>query len=116
MDGYLRLASTVSAHPELALFRKFGFANYLDLLYRQAEVRLLIAEWSLLVKRVQADGNVVWSDTQFSLEDLVYAERDTLNHAIWSKWQQVRTALTAYGKSSYERERIIAFDVLTSFR
>ncbi|KAM0798017.1 hypothetical protein BDR22DRAFT_823820 [Usnea florida] len=38
MKGYAKLASLMGAHPEVAIFRRFGTSNALNLLYLQAEI------------------------------------------------------------------------------
>jgi hypothetical protein len=38
MAGYIKLASLMGAHPEVAIFRRFGTLNAQNLLYLQAEL------------------------------------------------------------------------------
>ncbi len=38
MEGYPKIASLMGAHPEVAIFRRFGALNAQNLLYLQAEL------------------------------------------------------------------------------
>lgn len=58
MNGYSKLASSMGAHPELAIFRRFGTLNAQNLLYLQAELVYLENKLQKCVKTDAASGHM----------------------------------------------------------
>jgi hypothetical protein len=57
MNGYTKLASLMSAKPELAIFRRFGSLATQNLLYLQAELAHLEQELARSAKADAESGN-----------------------------------------------------------
>ena len=103
MAGYAKLASLMGAHPEVAIFRRFGSLNTQNLLYLQAELTGLESElrcveqedlesgdldrsiygrdWQTLSESVQAPGYgrqwTLFLDIRKKLEE--YSTKDAIN-------------------------------------
>jgi hypothetical protein len=59
MNGYSKLASLMGAHPELAIFRRFGTLNAQNLLYLQAELIYFENKMRKCVEVDSISGHVV---------------------------------------------------------
>jgi hypothetical protein len=57
LQGYTKLASLLGAHPDLAIYRRFGKLNAKNLLYLQAELVSLEERLEECVKKDQESGD-----------------------------------------------------------
>ncbi|KAI9694216.1 MAG: hypothetical protein M1822_003488 [Bathelium mastoideum] len=71
-EGYPRLAKRMGLLPKIAIFRRFGFLNQLNILYMQAELQYLEKK----LKKVQIGDNASTGDEQNYVRDF-----DWLMHA-----------------------------------
>ena len=98
--GYPRLASLMGAHPEAAIFRRFGSLNALNLLHLQAELTHLESE---LYRQAKADAES--GHFERSLYDRDWqtlsqsATAKDANPEQWKLLLQVRDKLRQYSES-----------------
>ncbi|KAF2658215.1 hypothetical protein K491DRAFT_690369 [Lophiostoma macrostomum CBS 122681] len=78
LQGYTKLASLIGAHPDLAIYRRFGKLNAKNLLYLQAELVVLERRLEECVKKDQESGD----------QDRVLFDRD---------WQSLAESATVNG-------------------
>lgn len=101
-EGYSRLASLMSAHPETAVLRRFGYLNTLNLLYLQAELTNLETS---LVEAAKADARsghlerAVYARDWQSLSESLHATKcDAGNPTQWKIMLHVREKLNEYSE------------------
>jgi len=104
-EGYSHLASLMSAHPETAVLRRFGYLNTLNILYLQAELTNL--EGSLLdaAKADARSGHLERSfyarDWQSLSESVNATKEDADNPTQWKIMLQAREKLNEYSEFSF---------------
>jgi hypothetical protein len=93
-EGYAKIATLMSHHDELAIFRRFSRLNLQTLLYLQAELTHLEADLKQLSIRDQADQNrAVYSKYWWYLAQ---SEDDHDDKQQWNKVLQIREKLKEY--------------------
>jgi hypothetical protein len=98
MEGYAKIASLMSHHHELAIFRRFGTFNLQNLLYLQAELTHLEEDLKEVVKRDQADqGRYFYTKHWYSL---AHSEDDEEKEQ-WDKVLQIREKLKEYSRGTF---------------
>jgi hypothetical protein len=98
MEGYAKIASLMSHHHELAIFRRFGTFNLQNLLYLQAELTHLEDDLKELVEKDQADpGRLFYTKHWYSL---AHAEDDEEKEQ-WDKVLQIREKLKEYSRGFF---------------
>lgn len=95
MEGYAKIARLFANNEDLACVRRFKDLNFLDLLFRQAEIVFLEDEYR---KAVGADRASKAPLNSFYAKDWVSMSQG-LNRAEsiqWRKWLQIRSKLKEY--------------------
>lgn len=94
MDGYAKVSCLMSKYEEFAILKRFKALNYLNMLYRQAEITSLQQDLEELAERDAKDAA-----RQFYTKDwwaLVHTETDQEGGEQWRKVQQIRLKLDEY--------------------
>ena len=92
--GYAKLASLMSHHGELAIFRRFSKLNLQTLLYLQAELTHLEVDLKDLAKSDQTNEHrAVYSQYWWYL---AHSETDQDDRKQWDKVIQIRQTLKEY--------------------
>jgi hypothetical protein len=98
MEGYAKIASLMSHHHELAIFRRFGTFNLQNLLYLQAELTHLEEDLKEVVKKDQADpGRFFYTKHWYSLAN----SEDGEEKEQWGKVLQIREKLKEYSRGIF---------------
>jgi|SRR5450432_1275086 hypothetical protein len=93
MEGYAKIASLMSHHRELAIFRRFGTLNLQNLLYLQAELTHLEEDLEELVEKDQTElSRLFYTKHWYSL---AHSEDDEEKEQ-WDKVLQIREKLKEY--------------------
>lgn len=98
MEGYAKIASLMSHHRELAIFRRFGTFNLQNLLYLQAELTHLEKDLKELAEKDQADPNRLFYTKYWY--SLAHSEDDEEKEQ-WEKVLQIREKLTEYSRKRF---------------
>jgi hypothetical protein len=97
-EGYAKIASTMSHHSELAIFRRFSKLNLQNLLYLQAELTLLEKDLDELVERDKTNPNRgFYTKDWWSLAE---SSDDEEGQEQWDKVLQIREKLKEYSTTS----------------
>lgn len=99
MNGYTKLASFISSHPELAIFRRFGTLNAQNLLYLQAELVHLENRLKECLKADASSGQIdrtMYDRDWQSLSESTFAPDG--NPEQWATALQIRKTLKEYSK------------------
>lgn len=104
--GYPRLASLMGAHPETAIFRRFGQLNVLNLLYLQAELTNLENSLHEAIKADSESKNFersIYSRDWQTLQESVTVEGQKCggDPTQWNLVLQIRDKLNEYSKATY---------------
>ncbi|KAM7214997.1 hypothetical protein V8F06_009599 [Rhypophila decipiens] len=104
--GYHRLAALMGAHPETAIFRRFGQLNGLNLLYLQAELTNLENDLHRAAKSDSKSSHYERSIYARDWQTLhesgdAKAEKDGGNPTQWNIMLQVRDKLNEYNHALY---------------
>jgi hypothetical protein len=92
-EGYAKIATLMSQHGELAIFRKFSQLNLQSLLYLQAELTHLEADLERVAVRDHADPDrAIYAKHWWSLAQ---SEEDEEKDQ-WDKVLQIREKLKEY--------------------
>jgi hypothetical protein len=96
MEGHAKVARLMSQHHELAIVRRFGALNMQNLLYLQAELVHLEAEYKQLaeVNRTHPD-RVDYAKDWFSLSQ----SDEEGDSEQWEKLLEIREKLREYSKA-----------------
>ena len=93
MEGHAKVAQLMSRYPELAIVRRFGHLNMQNLLYLQAELVHLEAEYRLLAEQSQLNPDRLdHAKDWFSLSQ----SDDMPEHQQWGKILDIRKKLKEY--------------------
>jgi hypothetical protein len=98
MEGYAKIASLMSHHRELAIFRRFGIFNLQNLLYLQAELTHLEGDLKELVEKDQADPSRLFYTKHWY--SLAHSEGDEEKEQ-WDKVLQIREKLKEYSRGRF---------------
>jgi len=105
MEGYSKIASLMSHHDELAIFRRFGTLNLQNLLYLQAELTHLEEDLRKIVANDQAHpGRQFHTKYWYSL---AHSENDEEKEQ-WDKVLQIRETLKEYSMRRFSSMPCIA--------
>jgi len=98
-EGHAKVATLLSHHSELAIFRRFSKLNFQNLLYLQAELTHLEANLKKLVDRDAQNPN----RQQYSRDWLFLAQNDDEHddREQWDKFLQIRDKLKEYSMPSF---------------
>lgn len=102
MADYNKLADLVSAHEELAIFRRFGRLNAKNLLYLQADLAHLESELEnieLEDKHSEDSEKSAYGNSLFDLRD----SEGTCKDLQWRKVLEIRKKLRAYSTLLLDR-------------
>jgi hypothetical protein len=93
-EGYAKIATLMSYHEELSIFKRFARLTYQNLLYLQAELTHLEADLDQLVER---DG-ALSSRAAYASHwwHLAQSDEDHDNGEQWDKVVQIRKKLKEY--------------------
>lgn len=99
MGGYTTLASMMGAHPEVAVFRRFGSLNAQNILYLQAELTSLELKLKKIVETNFASGHqdrTIYDRDWQTLSDSAQAADG--NPEQWLTILKIREKLKEYSK------------------
>jgi len=103
LKGYQALGNLMGGYPDTAIFRRFRNAGALDLLYRQAELQKLIANWAHIASADQGSGDHPRDQFDLNFDLLYQAENwETNDRALgaqWRAWLKISDKLGEYCKS-----------------
>ena len=105
MKGYAKLASLMGAHPEVAIFRRFGTSNALNLLYLQAEITAL--ESDLRTYTTADDSSSDPNRAIHSRDWYTLSQSSNTGGDVGMQWQtviQLREKLNEYSSSEHSPE------------
>ena len=95
MEGYAKLASLMGAHPEVAIFRRFGALGVQNLLYLQAELVALEDELRQCSLANESSGDI--DRVAFAKDWFTLASYDGGNERQWAIVLRIRQKLKDYG-------------------
>jgi hypothetical protein len=100
MEGYAQIAWRIANHDDLGIFRRFAALNAQDLLYMQAELRVLELKLRQQETSNSRSGNErqTWYSRDWqtlSKAEKVEGTRDTQ----WQTFLEIREKLAKYSKS-----------------
>lgn len=102
-EGYARLASLMSAHPETAVLRRFSYLNNLNLLYFQAELANLENALAEAASKDAKSGDVeriIYARDWQSLSESLRATNDDAHDSTqWKIMLDIREKLKEYSES-----------------
>ncbi|KAK4455312.1 hypothetical protein QBC34DRAFT_432663 [Podospora aff. communis PSN243] len=109
-EGYARLASLMSAHPETAVLRRFGYLNRLNLLYLQAELVNLENALSEAARKDARSGHIeraVYARDWQSLSESLNATKDDADDPTqWKTMLEIREKLREYNQALHWQHQI----------
>jgi hypothetical protein len=99
MEGYAKLATIMGAHPEVAVFKRFGTLNTQNILYLQAELTDLELRLKKYAKQ-DADsghpGRILYSRDWQTLSES--SDVPTNNNKQWNTILSIREKLKEFSK------------------
>ncbi|KAK0620693.1 hypothetical protein B0T14DRAFT_567423 [Immersiella caudata] len=105
--GYTRLASLMGAHPEMAILRRFGSLNVLNLLYLQAELTNLENELHCAARVDSESGHPDRAEYSRDWETLRNSVADEDGDPTqWKLMLQVREKLVEYNQALLVQHKI----------
>lgn len=99
MEGYAQIAWRMANHSDLAIFRRFAALQAQDLLYRQAELRVLeikLRKQELTNSRSQNERQTWYSRDWQTLSKAEHAEGTTETQ--WRTSLEIRDKLAEYSE------------------
>ncbi|KAH7138210.1 hypothetical protein B0J11DRAFT_587350 [Dendryphion nanum] len=110
MEGYVRLASIMGAHPEVAILRRFGNLNAENLLYLQAELVNLENELRRIQKLDCESGDEDRSIFGRDWQTLAETSHTPEHRRQWELMLKIRLTLNEYNAALLQQSSIAKLD------
>lgn len=83
--------------PDVAIFRRFGDLNLLNLLYLQSELNWLVEDYRRILKE---DSNSENPEIKQFSQQWIKLARSGSRPQQWDKWLEIRSKLDEYSKKA----------------